>query len=80
LSRAPLSTAEVRANWFMDPTDGLFSRDPLRVTGPNRHLSDFSDASAVPPLVAPFPTQGPPVRACPSIYYNIPDTLLDSED
>ena len=48
--------------------------------GPNRHLSDFSDASVVPPAVAPFPTEGPPVRACGSVYYNPTDANLDSED
>ncbi len=52
----------------------------MRRTGPNRHLSDLSDASTVPPRRVPFPTQGPKVAACDTVFYSSESALMDSAD
>jgi len=71
--------AAERANWFdANVQNTIFARDELRLEGPNRHLSDFSDATVLPPGIKPFPTEGPPVSACGSEYYDLKAANLDS--
>ena len=72
--------AEKRAAWFEDPTPTLWTRDPMRREGPNRHLSDLSDESAVPPRRKPPPTTGKPVAACESSFYTNENATLDAPD
>lgn len=72
--------AEKRAAWFEDPTPTLWTRDSMRREGPNRHLSDLSDESAVPPRRKPPPTTGKPVAACESSFYTNENATLDALD
>jgi len=71
--------AAARAKWFDENVHNtIFARDELRLEGPNRHLSDFSDATVLPPGMKPFPTEGPPVSACGSEFYDLKAANLDS--
>ena len=73
--------AASRAAWFDATVSAtLFAQDELRRQGPNRRLSDLSDATVLPPGMLPFPTDGPPVSACGSSYYDVDAANLDSVD
>jgi hypothetical protein len=73
--------AASRAVWFDATVSAtLLAQDELRRQGPNRRLSDLSDATVLPPGMLPFPTDGPPVSACGSSYYDVDAANLDSVD
>mmetsp|Transcript_20183 Transcript_20183/g.26280 ORF Transcript_20183/g.26280 Transcript_20183/m.26280 type:complete len:113 (+) Transcript_20183:313-651(+) len=68
------------ALWFEDPTPTLFEMNELRISGPNRHLSDLSDSTVIRPGMKPFTTCEHGISACASTFYNEQDANLDSVD